>query len=82
MNELVLTYVSESEHLTYDEALALAEERDAQAASGFEASVPDSERLLSPDELMALIAREGIRQNVVMSASCGDHYRVKVWDSL
>lgn len=52
MDEMILTYVLESEYLTRGEALALAEERDAQAASEFEASVPDSERLLSPDKLI------------------------------
>lgn len=48
---MILTYVPESEHLAYDEALALAEERDARAASEFEASVPSSERFLGSDEV-------------------------------
>ena len=45
---LILTYVPESEHLSYDEALALAEERDRQAADAFKLSVPDSEKLSGP----------------------------------
>ena len=48
MNEMILTYVPESEHLTYDEALALAEKRDEQAADAFVQSVPDSEKLSGP----------------------------------
>jgi len=32
--EMILALVPESEHLTYQEALALAEERDEQAAKG------------------------------------------------
>ena len=38
--EMVLAHVPESEHLTYDEALALAEKRDEQAADAFVQSVP------------------------------------------
>jgi len=57
MNELILTYVPESEHLAYDEALALAEERDAQAASEFEASVP-TDAILTTYQLSLLSAQE------------------------
>ena len=45
MNEMILTYVPESEHLDFDEALALALARDEQAADAFVQSVPDSEKL-------------------------------------
>lgn len=61
MNEMILTYVLESEHLTYDEALALAEKRDEQAAEAFEQSVPDK-ILLTPTELLKQMVKEGIRQ--------------------
>lgn len=45
MDEMILTYVPESEHLSFDEAHVLAEERDEQAADAFMQSVPDSEKL-------------------------------------
>ena len=48
MDEMILTYVPESEYLGFDEALALAEKRDEQAADGFMQSVPDSEKLSGP----------------------------------
>lgn len=81
MNELVLTYVPESEHLTYDEAQALAEKRDRQAASEFGASVPITEKLLSPDELIAWIAQDGFRPSYTWEP-VGEGYRVRIWDSL
>lgn len=59
MADMILTYVPESEHLTYDEALALAEKRDEQAADALELSVPGDEKFLTPDVLITqMIERE------------------------
>ena len=66
MTELILAYVPESEHLNYTEAQALALERDRRAADALRLSVPDSEKFLGPDELIARMARHGIRQNIVL----------------
>lgn len=46
MTEMILTYVPESEHLDYNEAQALALERDRRAADAFKASVPIEEILV------------------------------------
>lgn len=59
MTDLILAHVPESEYLTYDEALALAEERDEQVADAFMQSVPDSEKMpvlitRMPDDAEAL----------------------------
>lgn len=58
---MILTYVPESEHLTYDGALALAEERDAQAASELAASAPLN-AVLTTYQLSLLSAWERTRQ--------------------
>jgi len=47
MIEMILAYVPESEHLTYQEALALAEERDEREAEAFLASCPPEPIFLS-----------------------------------
>lgn len=52
MDELILTYVPESEYLDYDEALTLAEKRDEQAADAFMQSVPAGVFPYSYDEAL------------------------------
>ena len=52
MTEMILAYVPESEHLDYDEALALALKRDQLAAEQLRLSVPDSEKPLGYSPLV------------------------------
>lgn len=56
-NDLILAYVPESEHLTYNEARALALRRDRQAAEQLRLSVPIEEIFVGYDGYFRIVEK-------------------------